>query len=74
MTLREIERAEPVYETYPGWQRGSARLPALRRPARGGAQPTSSASRALVGVPVELISIGPDRDETIARMEPFRAA
>jgi adenylosuccinate synthase len=27
----------------------------------------------LVGVPVEMISIGPGRDETIERAEPFRA-
>ena len=28
----------------------------------------------LVGVPVELISVGPGRDETIARLDPFRPA
>jgi len=26
----------------------------------------------MVGVPVQLISVGPGRDETIARVDPFR--
>ena len=73
MTLREIERAEPVYETYPGWQedlRGCRRYEDLPAAARTYVERVET----LVGVPVELISIGPDRDETIARMDPFRAA
>ena len=73
MTLREIERAEPVYESYPGWQedlRGCRRYAELPAAARTYVERVET----LVGVPVELISIGPDRDETIARMDPFRAA
>ena len=73
MTLREIERAEPVYETFPGWQedlRGCRRYEDLPATARAYVERVET----LVGVPVELISIGPDRDETIARMDPFRAA
>jgi adenylosuccinate synthase len=29
---------------------------------------------ALVDVPVEILSVGPGRDETIVRAEPFRSA
>jgi len=71
MTLDELERAEPVYETHPGWSgdltgcRSLAELPAAARRY-------VERVEALVGVPVELISIGPDRDATIARAEPFR--
>jgi len=28
---------------------------------------------ALVGVPIEMLSIGPGRDETIVRSDPFRS-
>ncbi len=73
MTLAEIERAEPVYESHEGW---TGDLSACRRfeelPAT--AQAYVQRVEALVGVPVELISVGPGRDETIARNEPFRAA
>jgi adenylosuccinate synthase len=73
MTLRELERAEPVYESLPGWQqdlRGARRYEDLPEAARSYVERVE----ALVGVPVELISIGPDRDETIVRRDPFRAA
>ncbi len=71
MTLGELERAEPVYETHPCWSeditgcRDFDELPATARDY-------VKRVEALVGVPVELISIGPGRDETIARTEPFR--
>jgi adenylosuccinate synthase len=70
MTLAEIERAEPIYETHEGW---SEDLSGCRRftelPAA--AQRYVERVEALVGVPVELISIGPNRDETIVRSDPF---
>jgi len=72
MTLGELARAEPVYETVPGWEGdlSNARrwedLPdATRR--------CVERIEALIDVPVELISVGPGRDETIARSDPFRA-
>jgi adenylosuccinate synthase len=71
MTLAETERAVPVYESHAGW---SEDLTACRRyedlPAT--ARRYVERVEALAGVPVELISIGPGRDETIARREPFR--
>jgi adenylosuccinate synthase len=73
MTLRELERAEPVYESHSGWQedlRGCRRYQDLPAAARAYVERVET----LVGIPVELISIGPDRDETIARLDPFRAA
>ena len=70
MTLAEIERAEPVYETHEGWDEdltGCRRYEELPAAARRYVERVE----ALVGVPVELISIGPNRDETIARRDPF---
>ncbi len=72
MTLTEIEQAEPVYESHPGW---SETLTECR--SYGDLPPNARSYvervEALAGVPVELISIGPGRDETISRAEPFRA-
>jgi adenylosuccinate synthase len=71
MTLRELERAEPVYESLPGWRedlRGCRRYPDLPAAARAYVERVE----ALVGIQVELISVGPGRDETIARRDPFQ--
>jgi adenylosuccinate synthase len=73
MTLAEIERAEPIYETHAGWTED---LTGCRRHADLPAAARAYVERveALVGVPVELISVGPNRDETIARSDPFGSA
>jgi adenylosuccinate synthase len=71
MTLAELERAEPVYESHPGWRgdvSGCRRLEDLPAEARDYVKRVE----ALVGIPVELISVGPGRDETIERMDSFR--
>jgi adenylosuccinate synthase len=72
MTLGEIERAVPIYESHPGWTgdlTGCRRFEDLPQTARDYVDRV----QALAGVPVELISVGPGRDETISRPEPFRA-
>jgi adenylosuccinate synthase len=70
MTLGELERAEPEYEVHRGW---SEDLREVRRfedlPAN--ARDYVERIEALVGVAVELISVGPERDETIVRRDPF---
>jgi adenylosuccinate synthase len=72
MTLREIEAAEPVYETFPGFREdvtGVREFDALPDAARRYVETIESIS----GIPVDLISVGPGRDETIIRREPFPA-
>ena len=70
MTLQEIERAEPVYEVMPGWKeditgvRAYAKLP-------DNAQRYVERIEALLGVPIDVISVGPDRDQTITRRSVF---
>ncbi|HTT04297.1 MAG TPA: adenylosuccinate synthase [Steroidobacteraceae bacterium] len=62
--------AEPVYEEMAGWKQstiGVTDLAAL--PAN--AQRYLERIEQLVGVPVDLISTGPDRDQTIIRRHPF---
>jgi adenylosuccinate synthase len=70
MTLGEVERAEPVYEGLSGWNDDISavrRFEALPDAARGYIERIE----VLTGIPVDLISVGPGRDETIARRLPF---
>ncbi|MCL4685490.1 adenylosuccinate synthase [Myxococcota bacterium] len=73
MTLGELARAEPVYETLPGWD---ADLSDARRwqDLPDAARRYVDRIEALVEVPVELISVGAGRDATIARSDPFRSS
>jgi adenylosuccinate synthase len=73
MTLSEIEAAEPVYETLPGWE-GDLTTCRSYEDLPGDARRYVERVEALVDVPAELISIGPGRDETISRTDPFRPA
>jgi adenylosuccinate synthase len=70
MTLEELSRAEPVYETLPGWRE---EIGAVRKydDLPGNARRYVERIEALLEVPVDLISIGPGRDETILRRTLF---
>jgi adenylosuccinate synthase len=65
-----VSRAEAVYETFPGW---SEPLGDVRRydDLPGNARRYLERIEAVVQVPIDVISIGPGRDETIARRDPF---
>ena len=73
LPLAELERAEPVYETFPGWQEdlsGVRSLADLPAPARA----YVDALETRAGVPIALVSVGPERTQTIVRTErPIRA-
>lgn len=59
-----LEDCEAVYETLPGWQgdlTGCRKLSALPAAARGYLDRIS----ALVGAPVRIVGVGPERDQTI---------
>ncbi len=66
LTLTEVERATPVYRSFPGWQ---ADLSAVRRmedlPPPAAAY--VDALETLAGVPITLVSVGPERTQTIVR-------
>ena len=62
----------PKYETLPGWSEstiGVTNFDSL--PAN--AQVYIKRIEALVGCPVDIISTGPDRDETIVLRDPYDA-
>jgi adenylosuccinate synthase len=66
----DLERATPVFATFPGW----GKLPANARDASD--LPASARSyvqtiERMAGVPFCLISVGPDRSETIRLHDPF---
>jgi adenylosuccinate synthase len=65
-----LERAEPVLETVPGWTKavkGCQRFAELPREARDYIRRVED----YCGVPVEVISTGPNRSETIVRKDPW---
>ncbi len=69
-TIKELERCRPVFEEMPGWTediRGARRYQDLP-PAT---QNYLKRLEELVQVPIQIISVGPDRDETIILQNPF---
>ena len=68
----ELERCRPVYEELPGWQQSTVGVKThegLPAAARAYLQRIEE----LCAVPVDLISTGPDREETIVRRHPYDA-
>ena len=62
--------AEAVYEELPGWKESTVGITHYEK------LPTNARHylervQALVGVPITIISTGPDRDQTIIRQNPF---
>lgn len=68
----EVARCEPVYETFPGWKEstvGVQEWDALPATARAYLERVEQ----VVGIPIDMVSTGPDRDETILRRHPFQS-
>ncbi len=69
-TIKDLERCRPVFEELPGWPedirgaRAYADLPANTRRYLERVQE-------LVQVPIQIVSVGPDREETIVVQNPF---
>jgi adenylosuccinate synthase len=68
----DIARAEPVSATFPGWGTlpgGVRTISDLPKPARDYVETIER----MAGVPFCLVSVGPDRAETIRLRDPFEA-
>jgi len=68
-----LERCEPVYEDLEGWREstlGCTRMADLPRAARD----YLARIEELVDVPIDIISTGPDRNETICLRHPFETS
>ncbi len=70
MTLEEVSRAEPVYEAFRGWSEDVTGIREYRE-LPDNARRYVERIEGLVDVPIDVISVGPDRDETIARRRVF---
>lgn len=66
----DFESLEPVYEEMPGWSESTADVTELNRlPANALAY--VKRIEALLGIPVDILSTGPERDSTIILRDPF---
>ena len=63
-SAEEVARAKPIYETFPGWpeELHAARTPDDLPP---NARAYVGALAALAGVPITLVSVGPERTQTV---------
>ena len=71
-TLKELERCKPIFEELPGWTediRGVRRYEDLPANTKNYLKRVEE----LVGVPIQVVSVGPDREETILLKNPFAA-
>jgi adenylosuccinate synthase len=65
-----LASCEPVYEEYPGWKESTVGIKSFDALPKN-AQVYLRRLEALVGAPVDIISTGPDRVETIVLRHPF---
>ncbi|MBK6788522.1 MAG: adenylosuccinate synthase [Betaproteobacteria bacterium] len=68
----EIVACRPVYETLPGWSDSTAGLTNWEQLPLN-ARRYLERMQALIGVPIDMVSTGPDRVHTILLRHPFRA-
>ena len=66
-----FEACEPVYIEMPGWQESTVGAQSYRRFTGCGYRLPGQDSEELSGVPIDIISTGPDREETIVLKHPF---
>ena len=67
----EVARCEPVYETFGGWKESTIGITQWSElPAN--AQAYLTRVQEVAGVPIDMVSTGPDRDETILLRHPFK--
>ncbi len=72
LAAEAFEEATPIYETMPGWSEntfGAKSIEALPQAALDYIKRIEE----LTGVPVDIISTGPDRNETIIKVHPFNS-
>lgn len=68
----DVARCMPIYETLPGWKESTFGVSRWENLPKN-AQVYLKRLEALCGVPVDIVSTGPERDETIVLRHPFGA-
>ena len=70
-TIQELEKCRPIFEEMPGWTDDIRKVRRLQDlPAA--TQNYLKRVEELVGVPIQIVSVGPDREETIVVQNPFK--
>jgi len=67
----ELEGCEPIYEKMPGWKESTVGLSRYDQ-LPGAARSFLKRIEEICGVPIDLISTGPERAHTIVRRHPFQ--
>ena len=68
--IRELEKAEPVIETLRGWKRGIGSASSYEE-LPGAAQDYIRFIESFVETPIDVVSVGSDREQTIIRRSPW---
>ena len=68
--LSRLEKAKPIYEELPGWK---TEISSCRKWEEFPKEAQAYISRVeeLIGAPISVISVGPGREQTIVRNDPF---
>ncbi|CAG7602702.1 adenylosuccinate synthase [Candidatus Vallotia tarda] len=67
----QVSRCQPVYETFPGWKQNTVGIRSWDTlPFNARAYLTRLEK--VAGIPIDMVSTGPDRDETILLRHPFK--
>lgn len=72
MAAEAFEKATPIYETMPGWSENTFGAKSLEDLPKAAIDYIKRIEE-LTGVPVDIISTGPDRNETIIKVHPFES-
>lgn len=72
MAADDYEGIEPVYETYAGWKESTFGAKSMDELPENAKKYVARLAE-VTGVPVDIVSTGPDRDETIVMRDPFDA-
>ncbi len=70
--LEALEKSEPVYESMPGWSEKTSDLTSMDRMPPN-ARAYLERIEELLGVPIQIVSLGPGRTQTIVREDPLKA-
>lgn len=70
MAAEAFEEATPIYETLPGWTENTFGVQSLDGLPQAALDYIKRIEE-LTGVPVDIVSTGPDRNETIIKVHPF---
>ncbi len=69
-SLKVLEQCRPVYETLPGWPEDISGIRSFRRLPKN-VKSYLGRIEELTGTPIDIVSVGPDRDQTIVLRNPY---